>query len=236
MSSEWVEWHRQYETGSSLARRLAIVRRLIRDTLDRLPPGAIRVISMCAGDGRDLIGALATHPRRNDVRARLVELEPELAGRGRAEAERDGLTGVEFRVGDASMTDVYAEVSPADLVLVCGVFGNVTDEDVHRTVDHLPELCAAGATVVWTRGRFEPDLTPAIRQWFREAGFEELAFETVPGTTMAVGAGGLARPPPPFRPSVRLFTFLPYDERPSNRGRSPRAPTHVDPTVPPTER
>jgi hypothetical protein len=33
------------------------------------------VISLCAGQGRDLLGVLADHPRREDVRARLVELD-----------------------------------------------------------------------------------------------------------------------------------------------------------------
>ena len=100
------------------------------------PAGEIRVISMCAGDGRDLLGALRAHPRRNDVRARLVESDATLVNRGRDDARAAGLGGVSFALGDASTTSAYEGAVPADIVLVCGVFGNVTDDDVHNTVFH----------------------------------------------------------------------------------------------------
>lgn len=230
MTDEWVEWHRGYEPGRPLVERLKVVQERIREALDRAPPGPIRVLSACAGDGRDLLGALTDHPRAPDVRARLVERSSELASAARKRAADAGLVGVEVVEGDAAITDVYAGIAPAQLVLFCGVFGNVTDADVHFTVDHLPELCADGATVVWTRGRFAPDLTPAIRRWFADAGFSELSFVSIPGTTMAVGAHRLARSPVPFRSGVRLFTFLPYAERPSTRAKSRAGST--DPSAP----
>ncbi len=36
----------------------------------------------------------------------------------------------------------------APLVLMAGVFGNITDDDVHRTIQALPPLCAPQATVI----------------------------------------------------------------------------------------
>jgi hypothetical protein len=215
MTDEWLEWHRGYEEGKPQALRLHVVQDRIREALDSRPPGPIRILSVCAGDGRDLLGVLTGHPRAHDVRARLVDLTPELVTAGRARASREGLTGVEWTQGDASNTTAYLGAVPADLVLVCGVFGNICDEDVRGTIQHLPELCARDATVIWTRGRFEPDLTPAIRTWFQEAGFTELSFVAIPDTTGSVGAHRLATDGRPFRPDVRLFTFLPYGERPS---------------------
>ena len=213
---EWVEWHRGYDDPESpQARRLATVQRLVAAAIDRAPPGEVRLISMCAGDGRDVLGALDGHPRRGDVRARLVEIDEMLAERGRTSAHREGLTRVAFVVGDASTTSAFAGAVPADVVLVCGVFGNVVDDDVHNTITHLPELCGAGATVVWTRGRFEPDLTPAIREWFADCGFEEVEFASLEGTTAAAGAHRLVGDAREFVPRQRLFTFLPQAERPS---------------------
>ncbi len=209
-----------------MAGRLREVQRAIRRVLDILPPGPIRVVSGCSGDGRDLLGALVAHPRARDVTARLVDLTPELVRRGRRRAHRAGLTNVRFVLGDASIADAYMGAVPADLVLFCGIFGNISDADVHRSIRHLPELCAEGATVIWTRGRFRPDLTPAIRAWFERAGFVERSFVTIPGSTKAVGVHRLARTPSPLRPGVRLFTFLPYARRPATlagtrgRGRS----------------
>jgi len=221
VSDEWVEWHRQYAADGMLSRRLKVVQDRLREALDRAPPGPIRLLSMCAGDGRDVLGALDCHPRRHEVRARLVDLSPELSSAGRAEVSRRELAGVEFVTGDASTTRAYAGIVPANVLLVCGVFGNISDSDIRNTIAHLPELCAPDATVVWTRGRFEPDLTPTIRGWFSESGFAELSFVSIPETTASVGAHRLTARPRPFRPGVRLFTFLPKDERPSQRAKGP---------------
>ena len=47
-----VDWHQLYDVpGSMLARRLATVQDRISDALDTAPPGPLRAISMCAGQG-----------------------------------------------------------------------------------------------------------------------------------------------------------------------------------------
>ena len=88
---DWHAWHDAYDDpGSSLAQRLAVVQARIAAALDVAPPGPLRAVSMCAGQGRDLIPVLASHPRGRDVTARLVELDPGLApprgGRARTRA------------------------------------------------------------------------------------------------------------------------------------------------------
>jgi hypothetical protein len=224
MTSEWVEWHAGYERDQPNARRLKVVQRRIKEALDRAPPGPVRALSLCAGDGRDLLGVLATHPRAKEVEARLIELEPLLVASGRESAARLGLSGVAFVHDDASNTRSCVGAVPADLVLACGIFGNIRDEDVQRTIDHLPELCARGAVVIWTRGRFEPDLTPTIRGWFLTAGFEELSFVPISDSTASVGAHRLVGDPVPFRDNEPLFTFLPRELRPSTRPRGEPTP------------
>src|ERR1700685_1843412 len=73
---DWVEWHRDYDDpGSLLSRRGEFVQGPLRAELERAPAGDGRLISRCAGQGRDVIGVLTGHPRRDDVRARLVELD-----------------------------------------------------------------------------------------------------------------------------------------------------------------
>jgi hypothetical protein len=225
MASEWVEWHRQYDEARGLHRRLEAVRLQIRLALDRAPRGPIRVISMCAGDGRDLVEVLADHPRAGDVRARLVELDPELVRRGRERITSRGLAQIEFHQADAGTSTSYAGAVPADVILACGIWGNVTDGDIRGMIEKLPMLAGPGATVIWTRGRFAPDLTPTIRRWLIESGFDETAFVAIPDSTMSVGAARLRRPPVPYRADERLFTFLPPDERPSSRGRARSSPS-----------
>lgn len=227
MPSEWVEWHRGYEEGGPIVRRLRVVQQLMRLDLDARPAGPIRVLSLCAGDGRDLIEVLANHPRKPDVQGLLVDLDPELVDVGRGRLREYGLANLEFRQGDAGACATLADAVPADLLLACGIFGNVSDATIRAMVGHLPGLLAPGATVFWTRGTFPPDLTPAIRSWFGGAGFEESAFVRIPGATASVGAHTYRGPPGTFDPKVELFAFLPAEERPAvlaGAQRPPRTP------------
>jgi hypothetical protein len=205
---DWHRWHDAYDDpGSSLAQRLDVVRARITDALDAAPPGPLRVISMCAGQGRDLIPVLASHPRGPEVTARLVELDPVLAATARQAAAGSGLPAVEVVTGDASLTDAYAGLVPADLVLACGVFGNITDADIERTVGCCARLCAAGGTVIWTRGRSAPDLVPQICDWFAGHGFER-QWLSDPGVEYGVGVHRFTRQPEPLAAGLRMFTFV----------------------------
>ena len=183
---DWTAWHADYESDSPLRRRLDIVQRHIVGALNSIERSPVRVISMCAGEARDLRGALAQVERR-DIVGRLVELDPGLAESARRGLADLGIAGVEVITGDAGELGVYAPAAPADLVLECGVFGNISDADVERTVRASPALCAPGATLLWTRNRRAPDLTDAIRAWFIESGFAEIAFEPVPDSLASVG-------------------------------------------------
>ncbi|WP_254876747.1 hypothetical protein [Verrucosispora sp. NA02020] len=131
MTRDWYAWHDQYaDPASPLSRRLAEVRTRVGAALDEARPGRLRAVSLCAGQGRDVIPVLAAHPRGADVTARLVELDPRNVEVARAAVARAGLSGVEVVRGDAARTDAYAGMVPADLVLACGVFGNITESDV----------------------------------------------------------------------------------------------------------
>jgi Putative methyltransferase len=204
-----VEWHRDYdEPGSLLSRRLELVQKHLRAELDHAPAGDIRLISLCAGQGRDVIGVLAGHPRRDDVRARLVELDERNVEVARQAARAAGLDGVELLQADAGITDACAGAVPAQIVVACGIFGNITDSDIQATVAALPSLCAPGALVLWTRHRMPPDLTSAIRFWFKEAGFREEAFDVSHDGFMSVGAHRLTGELTALMPGQRLFTFV----------------------------
>jgi len=166
------------------------------------------VVSMCAGDGRDLLGVLDGHPRSGDASGLLVELDPDLAAVGRAAYASAGLTDIEFRTGDAGDATQYVG-SKADLLLVCGVFGNLSDDGVASLAQRLPGLCEPGATLIWTRHRQPPDLTVAIRATLAGAGFSELTYQPVPESWGTVGTARYDGPDVDFDPTTRLFEFRP---------------------------
>jgi hypothetical protein len=204
-TKDWVAWHAAYDDDTPLRHRLLAVQSRIRDALDERPVGPIRVVSMCAGEGRDLLEVLADHGRAPDVHGRLVELDPELAARAAGRAP----VGIDVACADAGVTDAYVGAVPADLVLVCGVFGNISDEDIEATVRGLPAFCTTGATVIWTRHRRPPDLTVDIRRWFAEAGFEQVAFDTQSEYEWSVGVGTFVGDPELLVGDRRLFSFVP---------------------------
>jgi hypothetical protein len=210
---DWYAWHEQYgNPRTGLARRLVMVQDRIRAALGEAPPGPIRAISLCAGQGTDLIGALAGHPRRHDVTARLVELDPRNTEVARRLAADAGLRGVEVVTGDASLTSQYADLVPAGLVLVCGVFGNLTDADIEATTGYCTQLCATGGTVVWTRGQWEVDLAPQVCAWFEERGFERVwvSDDSDPDFHQRVGAHRFTGTPAPLQ-DASMFTFIGHD-------------------------
>ncbi len=207
--SYWATWHDAYDDPESdLSQRLLAVQRRLSDAIDEAPPGVVRIISACAGQGHDVIGVLGTHPRAADVQALLVESDPHNVGVARAHIAAERITGVEILQGDAGVSDPYRDAVPANVLILCGIFGHVSDDDLRRTVRNASRLCAPRATVLWTRRRRDPDRTPEIREWFAEEGFAEFAFDSPGLDRFALGALRLAVPPLPYVSDLRLFTFI----------------------------
>jgi SAM-dependent methyltransferase len=206
--ANWHSWHDAYDDPDSWqSRRLVTVRDRIRSALDGAPPGPLTVLAMVAGQGRDLIPELAVHPRRDDVTARLVELDERNTDVARAAARGAGLSNVDVVTGDAALADHYLGLAPADLVLICGLFVHIIDEDVQRVVRHAPALTKRGGRVIWTRDHGEPDLVPQICDWYAGEGFEKV-WETGPDVPHAVVEHRSHRDPVPLAPGTKLFTFV----------------------------
>jgi hypothetical protein len=209
---DWVEWHLAYQDPeSALSRRLERVRQHLAKAIDDAPAGQVSLVSLCAGQGHDVLGVLPGHRRRDDVRALLVEFDPGNAGLARRDAQEAGLTQVQVREADAGDVGNYADALPAQVLLLCGIFGNISDAEIERVVRAAPAMCAPGATVIWTRHRREPDMTARIRSWFEASGFDEVAFDApdTGGTLVGVGVHRLSRPglAPATLPEGQLFAF-----------------------------
>ncbi|RLP86345.1 SAM-dependent methyltransferase [Micromonospora sp. BL4] len=206
--THWQAWHEPYADASSpLSRRLRLVQQHIASWLDGRPDGRLTVVSACAGQGHDLIGVLASRSDAQRVHGTLLEYDAGNVTAARAAADQAGLSKMVIRQADAGQLSSYAGAVPADLVLMVGVFGNISDADVEQTIAALPRLCAEGATVIWTRTRRDPDLTPAVREWLRDAGFVEQAFHAPDDVRFAVGVHRFEGPPRPLDPPGAVFTF-----------------------------
>jgi len=185
---DWRTWHREYDDpDSSLSRRLSVVRTMLASTLATLSEEGneeIGLVSLCAGDGRDTLPVLA-ETAATHVRALLVELDDDLAQAARHKSADAGLTHVEVRTADAGTTASFADRLPCDVLMLCGVFGNIPDEDVRRTITAVPALLRRGGVVIWTRGqssgaddptRVAGDPSEWVREISRTTGLDEVEF------------------------------------------------------------
>lgn len=198
--TDWRGWHDRYDDPASpLSGRLRAVQAELARALDRAPAGPLRLLSLCAGQARDVAPVLADHPRGGDVTGLLVELDPDNC----VAAGTILPSQPQVRQGDAGSPAVWADSLPVDVLLLCGIFGNIPDRDVEQTVRAAPLLCRPGASVLWTRHTGEPDLTAAIRGWVAAAGMTETAFvhehepagdDPCGGDGWAVGAAVVERP------------------------------------------
>lgn len=215
MSTDWHEWHGRYDDpGSSLSHRLETVRDELRRALDARSGTPTHLTSICSGDGRDTLPVLADGSY--DVAAVLVELDPDLADRARVDASGLASYRVEVRTADAGLLSSFNGIPPADVFLACGVFGNITDDDLETTIAALPSLLAPDAVVIWTRGAtlgdgelsaYGGDPSDLVRDLFAHHGFTEERFVRPSDAGFRVGVHRLTATGTCDPAADRMFAF-----------------------------
>lgn len=99
-----VQWLHHYDDPDSpLSWRLRTVQAWLQDDLDSRA-GSVDLVSVCAGDGRDIIDVLQTRHDADRVNVVLLETHPQVADLARQRARNAGLDHVEVHTCDASLT------------------------------------------------------------------------------------------------------------------------------------
>ena len=207
---EWSDWHDAYQdTSSELVGRMTGVRRHVAAIVAEAPAGPVTVLSICGGQGRELIGALEGHPRKGDVRGRLVELDADNTAFASRWAAKAGLSGLEVVTGDASVGASYEGLAPVDLVVISGVFGHLSTSDRLHLIDFTRQLCRTGTAIVWTSHLSNHGPAEWLRRAFLERRFEELEHGLVPGDAFqfTVTRSSYTGAQQLFDPNEKIFTF-----------------------------
>lgn len=206
---DYVQWlHRYDDPDSALSWRLRTVQQWLRDELDARP-GPVDIVSVCAGDGRDVIDVLRTRSDADRVTVVLLESHPEVADLARQRACDAGLDQIEVRTCDAADTGSYVGAVPADIVLLVGLLGNMSHDDVSTTIAATAQMCRPGASLIWSRGRDLDDINDRVRREFADAGFIERHYAASERRTRpAVGVMRYDGPALPLDPGRYLFTFF----------------------------
>ena len=126
------------------------------------------------------------------------------------------------RTADAGRSDAYAGAVPVQIVLLVGIFGNISDADLlaGRPV-FAPQLCASGATLLWSRGLDEVGRNEQVRVRLVKAGFTELDYSTSGGDdAAALGCCALRRPAGRAAAGTAAVHMLPALKAVRNRSRN----------------
>jgi hypothetical protein len=87
-------WQHRLGEASALSQRLRLVQCYIDAWLDERPESTLRVVSVCAGQGNDLVGVLARRPDAGRVRAELIEGDERNVAAAREGVAAAGLAGI----------------------------------------------------------------------------------------------------------------------------------------------
>jgi hypothetical protein len=207
---DWAQWHDLYDVSLPLKERLLAVRAQIAAAAAKVPGTSVHLVSLCAGDGRDVIGTFAAAEARHDVHATLIASHPALVTRGQAAVEHLGLAGrITFRCADVTHSSTYVDLRPAQIIVLSGVFGNLKARDMPRLIVALPSLCDREASVIWTRNVFDDDAkaTQLIRECFVAADFTEEVVVRTPLGFFAVGTHAFRGVRRPLSVNTTLFAF-----------------------------
>lgn len=88
----------------------------------------------------------AAREERDQIDATLVELDDELASRAVIAAKTADSERVVVRRGDAGDPASFSDVVPVDVLMLCGVFGNVEHATVAETVRAVPAMVITAVT------------------------------------------------------------------------------------------
>jgi SAM-dependent methyltransferase len=219
----WSSWPEEAYRQNRYHQRLLTVQEHLAECLDVVAQGPVRILSICAGDGRDVVNVIGSHPRRTDVCASLVELDGRSVAAGKSETARAGLTGeVHFFNADATVFETYASLPSADIVLLCGVWGHVPTDERLQLVRGIAALCKPGGKVIWTRGvsqgliRFDE-----IRSVFARAAWEMVRVSITSDNGWAVVTSRYRGRPSELPANGRMFHF----RRSSGHGEVGKSPS-----------
>lgn len=200
-------WHDNYEDKkSSPYKRTLMVKKLIVDYL--INKNNITILSICAGQGRDILTSL-----NEDTSAYLIDVDKECVDYAQSYVNKNDLNNVFVIEADASLISTYIDnnVPKADLILICGVFGHLSLEDINLTAQSLKQLIKPDGSVIWSRNKFDKDITEEVRDSFKLAGYEEEAFISPEKELFSIGMHKLIEDTIEPIYDLKMFDYIEFD-------------------------
>lgn len=198
-----------------LSARLRLVQAQLRSAIGACEPGPVRILSLCAGDGRDILGACEGHPRCRDVHAVLIDTDAVALQRAETWAAEAGMEGrMQTLCADATLAASYRGLPHADIVLVSGVLAHVSRASVPGFIRSLPMLVKTGGRLIWNRHlvlNHGSEHVSLLRELLHSTGFTEEVYELTSERGFAVSTARYHGDVLPLDEKRVLFEFVGLD-------------------------
>ena len=200
-------WHYNYEDETSTPyKRTLIVKKLISDYL--INKNNITILSICAGQGRDVLTSL-----NEDTHAYLIDIDKDCIEYAQSYINKNDLHNVFVIEADASLISTYIDnnIPKADLILICGVFGHLSLKDINLTIKSLKQLIKPEGSVIWTKHKFDNDITKEIRNAFDLTGYKEETFISPKEEIFSVGMHKLINDTTKPIYDLKMFDYIEFN-------------------------
>jgi 2-polyprenyl-3-methyl-5-hydroxy-6-metoxy-1,4-benzoquinol methylase len=200
----WYDWHieKHSDPNSYTSQRMTdiglVIEEYLKDTVHRS-----NIVSVCAGQGLDLIPILRQYP--NSADAYLIDIEQQNIDH--INKISTGLEGIHTYAADATVSNTYInnKIPRANLLLVCGVFAHLTSEDQSIFIQNMRSLLKPGGYVIWTR---IDEYLNDIHEKFENNGYKKIDLSHINLSTGSVGMSRLKESIKTLHPDKQIFNFL----------------------------
>jgi hypothetical protein len=205
---DWWEWHKEYSVADSYPslRREAVSYHTAR-ALCIAPAGPIRVMSVCAGQGLDIISGFVGDAHTANVDCVFLEYDPRNALEAASNLSVVGLRSYEVRVCDAGLCDSYAGSGRANIMYLVGLISHLSDAEISSLIAAIPNLCSQGAQVIWTVPKSNPEVVHMATSKLMEAKFDQVLRTDIGSVGMVVTSQFMGVPQSRLEAGSRIFTF-----------------------------
>jgi len=141
--------------------RKVSIDKILRDAIERVRErgvGPVSIVDVAGGPGRYVIDVVRTMPQ-DSCRVLIRDWSDEGLAQGRSIAQTAGLTGIEYKKGDAFSLESLAEIGEVDIAIVSGLYELFpNNEMVMRSLQGLAQQVRPGGFLVYTGQPWHPQL------------------------------------------------------------------------------
>ena len=206
---DWNDWHNHYDDlDSELSKRLGKVKEHIKNIL--LETENPTVLNICSGQGKDILESMLELDK--DAEVFLIDTNIDALNSGINFAKKNNIGTITFINEDASHTSTYKkyDIPKSNIVLACGLFGHLNEDDSYTLVDFLKTQIKINGTVIWTKN-IENDSISNLRKYFINNNFKEINYFGPEGSPWAVVCNQYVGEEFDLNKEYKIFNFIDRD-------------------------